>query len=127
MAEKSVDKVLELIGSLTVMQAAELVKKMEEEFGISTAMPVAAAPAGNAPAAEAAVEKTEFKVEITDAGSEKIKAIKALRKVKKDLGLAEAKKVIESAPTVIGESVPKDEAEAMKKGLEEAGVKVKLS
>ena len=131
MASKT-EQLLNNIKELTVIELAELTKMMEEEFGVTAAMPVAAgAPAaGAAAAAEPAAEKSEYKVELSSIGDEKIKVIKALRKVKKDLGLTEAKKMVEEAqeaPTVLAEAAPKEEAEAMKKELEEAGATVKLS
>ena len=117
------------IGSMSVLELAELVKALETEFGVSAAAPVAAGPAA-APAAggaAAAEEKSEYKVELLDGGANKIKSIKALRKVKKELGLTDAKKLIESAPVVIAESASKEEANALKEALEAAGAKVKLS
>lgn len=119
---------LEEIKGLTVLELADLTKALEEAFGVSAAMPVAAvaaAPAaGNTAAAE---EKSEFKVELLDSGENKMEVIKAIRKVKKDLGLIEAKKLVESAPIVIADAASKDDAKAMKEALEAAGAKVKLS
>ncbi len=118
------------ISGLTVLELAELTKALETAFGVSAAMPMAAAmPASEAPAAagKKEEEKTEFKVELVDAGANKINVIKALRQVKKDLGLTEAKKMAEETPCVIAEAVSKDEAKAMQKTLEDAGAKVKLS
>jgi large subunit ribosomal protein L7/L12 len=121
-----VEKLMEEIGNLSVLELAELTQSLEEKFGVSAAMP-AAAPAAAGGGEEAQEEaKSEFKVELTDVGSEKFKVIKALRKVNKDLGLTEAKKMIEELPAVLGESVPKEDAEEMKKTLEEVGAKVKL-
>jgi large subunit ribosomal protein L7/L12 len=119
-------KIAEELGKLTVLEAAELVKKLEEEWGVSAAAPVAAAAAGPAVAAEAAEEKTEFDVVLTDGGGNKIAAIKAVREVSPGLGLADAKKLVESCPAKILEGAPKDAAEAAKKKLEEAGAKVEL-
>ena len=127
MASKSVDKIIEDISTLTVLEFAELTKAFEEKFEVSAVMPVAAAPAAAGGGEAAAEVKSEYKVELVEMGSEKIKVIKALRSVKKDLGLTDAKKLIESAPVVIVESAPKDEAQAMKEVLEAAGAKVKLS
>jgi large subunit ribosomal protein L7/L12 len=119
-------KLVSEIEQMTVLDLAEFVKILEEKFGVSAAMP-AAAPAAAGGGEEAQEEaKSEFKVELTDVGSEKFKVIKALRKVNKDLGLTEAKKMIEELPAVLGESVPKEDAEEMKKTLEEVGAKVKL-
>ena len=126
MASKSIEQFVEEIGGLTVLELATLVKALEEKFGVSAAMPMAAAAPSSAPAA-AAEEKTEFKVEIIDSGADKIKVIKALRTVVKDLSLTDAKKMAESAPTVIAESVKKADADKMKSELEAAGAKVKLS
>ncbi len=117
--------IAEELGKLTVLEAAELVKSLEEEWGVSAAAPaaVAAAPAA---AAEAAEEKTEFDVVLTDAGSSKIGVIKAVRGIASGLGLADAKKLVESAPAPILEGVSKDDAEKAKAALEEAGAKVEL-
>ncbi|CDK30541.1 50S ribosomal protein L7/L12 [Candidatus Babela massiliensis] len=116
------------IGKLTVLELAELVKALEEQFGVSAAMPMAvAAPAASAEAAPAkAEEKSEYKVELVEGGPDKIKTIKALRSVK-NIGLTEAKKAVEEVPTVLEESVSKENAMKMKEALEAAGAKVKLS
>ena len=123
------DKVLKLIEdvkALTVMELSELVKALEEEFGVSAAAPVAvaAAPAagGAAPAAE---EKTEFDVILAEVGPNKINVIKVVRELT-GLGLKEAKDLVDGAPKAVKEAVSKDDAEAMKKKLEEAGAKVEL-
>jgi large subunit ribosomal protein L7/L12 len=126
MASKSYDKLIDEIGNMSVLDLADFVKSLEEKFGVSAAMPVAAAPAAGAAPAEAAVEKSEFKVTLQEAGSEKIKAIKALRSVTQ-LSLSDAKKAVEEAPTVIGENVAKEDANKMKEALEAAGAKVQLS
>ena len=120
--------IIEQIGSLTVIQLSELIKGLEEEFNVSAAMPMAAAPAASAAAAPAAKqeEKTEFKVTLKDSGAEKIKVIKALRSVT-TLGLTEAKKAVEEAPTVIAEAASKDDSKKIKDALELAGAKVELS
>ncbi len=127
MATKSYEQIIDQIGSLTVLELAELVKGLEDKFGVSASMPVSAAPAAGA-AAEApkAEEKSEYKVTLKDGGPEKIKTIKALRTVT-TLGLTEAKKAVEEAPTVIAESASKDDAKKMKEALEAAGAKVELS
>lgn len=125
MAQKSFDQIIEQVGSLTVLELAELVKALEEKFGVSAAMPVSAGAA--APVAAAVEEKTEFKVELVDGGADKIKVIKALRAVVKDLSLTDAKKMVESAPQVVAEHVKKEDADKMKQELEAAGAKVKLS
>lgn len=116
-----INKIAEDLGTLTILEAAELVKLLEEKWGVSAAAPVAAAAAG-APA-EAAEEKTEFNLELTDGGSNKIAVIKVVREVKAGLGLADAKKLVESAPAILLEGVSKDEAAAAKAKLEEAGAK----
>ena len=111
--------IAEELGKLTILEAAELVKMLEEKWGVSAAAPVAAA-AAPAAAAEAAEEKTEFDVELTDAGGNKIAAIKAVRAIKAGLGLADAKKLVESAPAKVLEGVSKEEAEKAKAAAEAA-------
>jgi large subunit ribosomal protein L7/L12 len=116
------------IGKLTVIELAQLIKDLEEEFGVSAAAPavaVAAAPAAGATVA-AAAEKNEYKVTLKSAGDNKINVIKALRSCT-SLGLKEAKDLAEGAPAVVAESAPKEEAMKMKQVLEEAGAKVELS
>lgn len=120
---------IKAIGGMTVLELSQLVKALEEEFGVSAAMPVAmgavaAAPAGEA--AEAPVEKTEFKVTIKTSGDQKIAVIKALRTVT-TLGLKEAKDMVDGAPSVVAEAAPKEEAQKMKAALEAAGATVELS
>lgn len=126
MSSKNLERIVEEVGALTLLEIADLVKLMEEKFGVSAAMPVASGAAAAAPAA-AEAEKSEYKVELLDSGANKIEAIKALRKVKKELGLTDAKKLIESAPVVIAEAASKADAAALKEALEAAGCKVKLS
>jgi large subunit ribosomal protein L7/L12 len=127
MASK-VEAILEELKSLTLLEAAELVKKMEETFGVSAAaaapVVVAGAPAAAGPAAPAE-EKTEFTVVLSDVGPNKINVIKAVREVT-NLGLKEAKDLVDSAPKTIKEGVSKEEAEAIKKKFEEAGAKVEI-
>ncbi len=121
-----VEELLEKIGNLTLVEAAELKEAMEEKFGVSAAAPVmmgGAMPA--AVAEEAAEEKTEFDVELTEVGGKKLNVIKIVRELT-GLGLKEAKEIVESAPKVIKEACAKDEAEALKKQLEEAGAKATL-
>jgi large subunit ribosomal protein L7/L12 len=118
--------IAEELGKLTVLEAAELVKKLEEEWGVSAAAPVAVAAAGPAAPAEAAEEKTEFDVVLADIGGNKIAVIKAVREVVSGLGLADAKKLVESAPAKLVEGASKDVAEAAKKKLEESGAKIEL-
>ena len=118
-----INKIAEDLGTLTILEAAELVKLLEEKWGVSAAAPVAAA--GAAPA-EAAEEKTEFNLVIAEGGPNKIAVIKVVREVKAGLGLADAKKLVESAPAVLLEGVSKDEAEAGKAKLEAAGAKAEI-
>ncbi len=120
-------KVLEIVEKMTVLELADLVKVMEDKFGVSAAAPVAAvAQAGNAGAAEAEEEKDMFNVILKDAGSNKINVIKAVREINPDLGLKEAKDLVESAPQTLKEDVKKEDAEEMKKKFEEAGATVEL-
>ena len=122
----AVAEIIETIDKLTVLELADLVKQLEERYGVSAAAPVAVAAAGaGAAAAAPAAEKTEFDVILTEAGPEKIKVIKAVRELT-SLGLTEAKTFVESAPKPVKEGVTKDEAEAVKKKLEEAGAKVEV-
>ena len=116
MASEKITALIEEVKALTVLELSELVHALEDEFGVSAAA---------APAAEAAAEKTEFDVVLASFGDEKIKVIKAVREIT-GLGLADAKAVVEAAPKAIKEGVSKDEAEELKKKLEEAGAKVEL-
>ncbi len=117
-------KIAEELGKLTIIEAAELVKNLETEWGVSAAAAVAVAGPGGG--GEAAEEKTEFDVVLEEAGGNKIAVIKAVRGVASGLGLADAKKLVESAPVAVAEGLPKDAAEDAKKALEEAGAKVAL-
>lgn len=129
MAEKSYEKLIDQIGQMSVIELSEMVKALEDKFGVSAAPQVAAMPAGAAAGAEGAAqqeEKSEYKVTLKEIGSEKIKVIKALRQVT-TLGLGDAKKAVEEAPTVIAESASKDDAKKMKETLEAAGAKVELA
>ena len=121
-------KIVEDLSALTVLEAAELSKLLEEKWGVSAAAPVAMAmPAGGAGApAEAAEEQTEFTVVLVDGGDKKINVIKEVRGVRSDLGLKEAKDLVEGAPQNIVENVSKQVAEEMKKKLEEAGAKIQI-
>lgn len=124
MASEKIAAMIEEIKALTVLELSELVHAVEDEFGVSAAAAVAvAAPAAGAAAAEE--EKTEFDVELTEIGAEKIKVIKAVREIT-GLGLAEAKALVDGAPKVLKEAVSKDDAEAAKAKLEEVGAKVTL-
>ncbi len=120
-----VEEILDAIGSLTVLEAAELKQAMEDKFGVSAAAPVAVAAMPGAAAGEAAEEKFEFDVILTGIGSKKIQVIKALREVT-SLGLKEAKDVVDSAPSTIKEAASKEEAEQIKAKLEEQGATVEL-
>ena len=117
-------EIIEVIKGMTVLELNELVKACEEEFGVSAAAGVVVAAAG-AGAAEAAEEKDSFDVELTEVGSEKVKVIKVVREVT-GLGLKEAKDLVDGAPKMVKEGASKDEAEAIKKSLEEVGAKVTL-
>jgi large subunit ribosomal protein L7/L12 len=119
-------KVLEIVEKMTVLELADLVKVMEDKFGVSAAAPAAAVAAPAAEAAPAEEEKTIFNVVLKDSGANKINVIKAVREINPDLGLKEAKDVVESAPQTLKEDVKKEEAEEMKKKLEEAGAKAEL-
>ena len=119
-------KIVDDLSNLTVLEAAELSKMLEEKWGVSAAAPVAAAAAaGGAAPVEAAEEKTDFDVVLTDAGAQKINVIKEVRAIT-GLGLKEAKDLVEGAPKTVKEAAPKAEAEEIKKKLEAAGAKVEL-
>lgn len=118
----SKEQIIEAISQMSVLDCAELVKEMEEKFGVSAAPVAVAGPAGGGEAAE---EKTEFDVVLAEAGAKKINVIKEVRGIT-GLGLKEAKEMVESAPKVIKEAVSKEEAEEIKKKLEAAGAKVEL-
>ena len=124
-----VTDILDMVKEMTVLELSELVKAFEEEFGVSAAAPVAvaAAPAagGAAPAGGAAEEKTDFDVVLTDCGQQKVTVIKVVREIT-GLGLKEAKELVESAPKAVKEGINKDEAEAIKAKLEEAGATAEL-
>ncbi len=119
------EKIVADLSELTVLEAAELSKLLEEKWGVSAAAPVAVAAAGGAAGGEAAEEQTEFNVILTGAGDKKINVIKEVRGIT-GLGLKEAKELVESAPKAIKEGVDKAEAEELKKKLEEAGATVEL-
>ena len=123
MSEK-ITAMIEEIKALSVLELSELVKAIEEEFGVSAAAPVAVAGAA-APGAAAAEEKTEFDVELTEVGGEKVKVIKGVREVT-GLGLKEAKEMVDGAPKVIKEAASKETADEIKAKLEEVGAKVTL-
>jgi large subunit ribosomal protein L7/L12 len=122
----AVDTVFEQLGSMTVLELVELKNKIEEEWGITAAAPVAvAAPAGGGDGAAAAEEKTAFDVVLTGAGQQKIQVIKVVRAVT-GLGLKEAKDLVDSAPKAVKEGVAQDEADSIKSQLEEAGAAVEI-
>ena|SRR5690349_22501990 len=128
MASQTIEQIVGQIKTMTVMELSELVKTIQDEFGVSAAM-AAVGPAAGAGAQEAgakAEEKTEFKVTLKSSGSEKIKVIKALREVTQ-FDLKKAKEMVDSAPSVISDSAPKADAEKMKEKLEAAGATVELS
>ena len=122
------DEIMNAIKEMNVVDLADLVKSLEDEFGVTAAAPVAAAAspaAGDAAAAPAEEEKTEFEVQIREIGPNKINVIKAVREVT-SLGLREAKELVESAPAAVKEAVPRDEADSVKAKLEEAGAVVEI-
>ena len=123
MAKLSVQEIIDALKELTVLELNDLVTACEEEFGVSAAAGVAVVAAG--PAAAAEEEKTEFDVELTEMGDQKIKVIKVVRDAT-GLGLKEAKELVESAPKVVKEGLKKEDAEALQKSLEEVGAKVTL-
>jgi large subunit ribosomal protein L7/L12 len=128
MADITREDVVKYIENMTVLELASFVKELEEKFGVSAAAPVgmvAAMPAGGAPAAAEAEEKTEFDVVLKDAGAQKIQVIKVVRSLT-DLGLKEAKEAVEGAPNTIKAGVSKEEAEDAKKKLEEVGAVVEI-
>lgn len=115
------EQIIEAIKEMSVLELNDLVKAIEEEFGVTAAAPVAVAAGG----ADAAAEKTEFDVELTSAGSSKIKVVKAVKEAT-GLGLKDAKELVDGAPKVIKEALPKEEAEKLKEQLEEVGATVEL-
>ncbi len=124
MSEK-ITAIIEEVKALTVLELSELVKAIEEEFGVSAAAPVAVVAGGAAAGGAAAEEKTEFDVVLADAGAEKIKVIKVVREIT-GLGLKEAKELVDGAPKTLKEAVSKESADEMKAKLEEVGAKVEL-
>ena len=122
----NIDNIVAEIEKLSLMEVSELVKALEDKFGVTAAAPVMMGAMPGAAAAAPAEEKTEFTVVLKDGGSNKIAAIKAVRQLKPDLGLGDAKKFVEEAPKNVLEDVKKEEAEAAKKTLEDAGCVVEL-
>lgn len=129
MASKVMEDIVKQISEMSVKDLADMVKRLEQEFGVSAAAMTAAAAPAAAPAAAAPVaeEKSEYKVTLKEAGSDKIKVIKALRAVLPGLNLTDAKEKVEGAPVVLAESASKDDAHKMKEAIEAAGAKVELS
>ena len=125
MASEKITNIVEEIKSLTLIELADLVKAVEEEFGVSAAAPVGVVAAAGAAAAPAAEEKTEFDVVLKSFGAKKLDVIKAVREIT-GLGLKEAKEMVEGAPKTVKEGVSKDEAENLKKTLEVAGAEVEV-
>ena len=125
MASEKITNILEEIKSLTIIELADLVKAVEEEFGVSAAAPVGVAVAAGGAAPAAVEEKTEFDVVLKSFGAKKLDVIKAVREIT-GLGLKEAKEMVEGAPKTVKEGVSKDEAESVKKTLEEAGAEVEV-
>jgi large subunit ribosomal protein L7/L12 len=117
--------VIDFIAGMTVLELSELIKEMEEKFGVTAAAPVAIAAAAPVEKAEAAVEQTEFNVVLTDSGEQKIQVIKVVRAIT-GLGLKEAKALVDGVPGVVKEGISKEEAEGIKKQLEESGAKVEI-
>ncbi len=125
MASEKITNILEEIKALTIVELADLVKAVEEEFGVSAAAPVGVVAVAGGAAAPAAEEKTEFDVVLKSFGAKKLDVIKAVREIT-GLGLKEAKEMVEGAPKTVKEGVSKDEAESVKKALEEAGAEVEV-
>ena len=125
MSSVTKEQVIEFLEKLTLLEAADLVKELEDKFGVSAAAPVAMAMPGAAAGAAAAEEKDEFDVVLVDAGAKKINVIKEVRGAT-GLGLKEAKDMVEGAPKTIKEAMPKEEANKLKEALEKAGAKVEL-
>jgi len=121
----NVEELVEKISALTLLEASELKKALEDKFGVTAAAPMMMAAGAGAAAAPAVEEKTEFDVELTEAGAQKLNVIKVVREIT-GLGLKEAKDLVEGAPKLVKEAAPKADAEALKKKLEEAGAKVTL-
>ena len=121
----SVDTIFESLGTMTVLELVELKNKIEEEWGITAAAPVAVAAAGAPAAAEAAEEKTSFDVVLNEAGGQKIQVIKVVRAIT-GLGLKEAKDLVDGAPNAVKEGIPREEADSIKAQLEEVGATVEV-
>jgi len=125
MSDVTKKDVIDFIAGMTVLELSELIKEMEEKFGVTAAAPVAVAAAAPAEKAEAAAEQTEFNVVLTESGDQKIQVIKVVREIT-GLGLKEAKALVDGVPGVVKEAVSKEEAQGLKTRLEEAGAKVEI-
>jgi len=125
MAEVTKEQVIDYIKGVSVLELSELVKKLEDELGVSAAVAMPVAAAGAVAGVAVAEEQTEFTVTLTDIGAKKINVIKVVREVT-SLGLKEAKDLVEGAPISVKEAIPKDEAEAIKKKFDEVGAKVEI-
>ena len=125
MASEKITNILEEIKTLTIIELADLVKAVEEEFGVSAAAPVGVVAVAGGAAAPAAEEKTEFDVVLKAAGDKKLNVVKAVKEIT-GLGLKEAKEMVDGAPKTVKEGVSKEEAESIKKALEEAGAEVEV-
>lgn len=125
MTAENLDQIVDQLSNLTILEAAELTKLLEEKWGVSAAAPVAAVAPGAAAGGEAAAEQTEFTVSLTDFGSNKVAVIREVRAIT-GLGLKEAKEFVESAPKAIKEDVSKEEAEEIKTKIEAAGAKAEI-
>ena len=125
MATLTKEDIVEAVGSMSLLEVADLVKMFEEKFGVSAAAPVAVAAAGPAAAAEAAEEKTDFDVILTDAGANKIKVLKVVRELT-GLGLKEAKELVDNLPKPLKEGADKEEADKLKAAMEAEGAKVEI-
>ena len=119
-------EIIAAIESMTILELADLVKEMEEKFGVSAAAPVVVGGAAAAEAAPAEEEKTEFDVVLKEAGAQKLKVIKVVREVKPGLGLKEAKELVDGAPSTLAEGISKEAAEELKKKMEEVGAEIEI-
>lgn len=126
MASEKLEKIIESVEQLSVLELSELVEALQEKFGVTAAAPMAAAPAAAAGAEAAVEEKSEYNVVITAAGDKKINVIKAVREINQNLGLKDAKDLVDNAPGAVLENAQKEAAEEAKKKLEEAGATVEL-
>lgn len=126
MASEKIEKLIEEVEQLTVLELSDLVSALEDKFGVVAAAPVAAAPAAAEGGAAAAEEKSEYNVVVTNAGDKKINVIKAVREINQSLGLKDAKDLVDNPPATILENAPTDKAEEAKGKLEEAGATVEL-